>query len=341
MCIISTSNSQRERITLINKTRRTILLLSLFRYLTNSSIIIGLSVLIFIPSSYALIAGENSGSDPDLPALRVDHNSCDSPWAGVVSIEINGGIYSGVTVGKQWILTAAHVVHGVQNTPNKINIHVPCNNIKGDTERVFIHPQYQLVTQQGIPLFDLALIRLSAPLPAAIPILPLNFQMMEQGTEAILIGYGASGNAGDKSLSPSSKTIKRRGENSLDTLLVDDKSRLLAYQYDFDGPNKSTNYLGGFTLGNQRETEVAPGDSGGPLFVMTTQNKPVLVGINTFRMSFSQNQFQHAPAPPDFGSGGGGIFLSSAADWLLRLVPDLSVDKTPINRFLAPTKSPH
>lgn len=313
----------------------------LFKILVSNKLIISLTTLLLTPSSYALIVGDNVGNNTDSPTLHIDQNSCDSPWVGAVSLEINQGIYSGVVIGKRWVLTAAHVAKGAQNTPQNIHIFVPCNETERRGERVFIHPQYQQTTMQSIPLYDLALIRISEPLPVTMPIPSVNFEMIEQSTEAILLGYGASGNAGDKQLLAASKRIKLKGKNSLDTILIDDQSRLLAYQYDFDGPDQSSNYLGGLTLGNRRETEVAPGDSGGPLFVMTNQNQPVLVGINTFRMSFSRGTFQQAPAPPDFGSGGGGVFLNGAADWLLRLVPDLTVNKTAIRADSQPTKSPH
>ena len=111
-------------------------------------------------------------------------------------------------------------------------------------------------------------------------------------------------------------------------MLVDESNSQQAYIYDFDGSNKSSNYLGGLTLGNQTETEVAPGDSGSPLFIKKSDNQWVVTGINTFRMSFPSDEINRAPAPPCFGSGGGGILLGSVASWLLSLVPDLQVDQS-------------
>ena len=63
-----------------------------------------------------------------------------------------------------------------------------------------------------------------------------------------------------------------------------------------------------------------------PKIIKKTDNRWVVTGINTFRMSFPSEELNRAPPPPCFGSGGGGILLASVASWLLYLVPDLQVD---------------
>lgn len=279
---------------------------------------------------YALISGINNGQDADSPNQRIDSNKCNSPWAGVVSIEINNSTYSGVVIGKYWILTAAHAIQGGMKNPTEVTIHIPCKRQQFVGNRIFMHPQYPHQNMQGITLYDIGLIRLSKPLPDDIPHYWINFQIIRQGTIGTLIGYGASGYAGDKILQAASVRIKRKGENALDTILIDKNNQQLAYEYDFDGPDASTNYQGGLTLGNRRETEVAPGDSGGPVFIKTKHQKMVLVGINTFRMNFPMKVYPQPPTPPAFGSGGGGILLNSVASWLLHLVPDLHIDDEPI-----------
>ena len=271
----------------------------------------------------ALIAGEK---DNDSPERRIDSNSCHSSWAGVVSIQINSAVYSGVIIGKSWILTAAHVVESSLKAPENVHIYVPCQNIKLHVSKIIINHEYHRNSMQGIALFDVALLRLTSPLPNTIIRYPVNFQAISEGVIASFVGYGATGNACDSHLQPASTSIKHWGQNALDTVLVDERNIQQAYIYDFDGPNKSSNYLGGLTLGNQTETEVAPGDSGSPIFIKNTNNQWVVTGINTFRMSFPSEELNRAPPPPCFGSGGGGILLESVASWLLYLVPDLQVD---------------
>ena len=143
-----------------------------------------------------------------------------------------------------------------------------------------INHEYHRNSMQGIALLDVALLRLTSPLPNTIIRYPVNFQAISEGVIASFVGYGATGNACDSHLQPASTSIKHWGQNALDTVLVDERNIQQAYIYDFDGPNKSSNYLGGLTLGNQTETEVAPGDSGSPIFIKNTNNQWVVTGIH-------------------------------------------------------------
>ena len=72
------------------------------------------------------------------------------------------------------------------------------------------------------------------------------------------------------------------------------------------------NLLGGTTLGNNIETEVGPGDSGGPAFV-EFDSELVVAGLNTFEFDFG------AITPPAgyFGSTAGGIDIAPYTDWLV------------------------
>lgn len=297
----------------------------MFRYLS----LLLLCATLFTQPCHALISGQTNNIKADSPLRRIDANSCNSPWAGVVSIEMKNGIYSGVIIGQSWVLTAAHVAEGSIHNPQQVTIHIPCQNQISKVERIFIHPKYHHYDAQGIQLYDVGLLRLQKPLASSTTRYPVNFQTIHQNTVATLIGYGASGSENSQKLQPSSFDIKRWGQNALDTLLTDQENNQLAYIYDFDGPDKTTNYLGGLTLGNQRETEVAPGDSGSPIFIRTAGKQWVVAGINTFRMSFPEAG-NYKPPPPEFGSGGGGILLNCVASWMLHLIPDLQVNQSAV-----------
>ena len=72
------------------------------------------------------------------------------------------------------------------------------------------------------------------------------------------------------------------------------------YVFDFDGSDETTNILGGGTLGNDIETTLGFGDSGGPAFIFADGTYQ-LAGINTFIARFTGYSY----SPPLFGSAGG------------------------------------
>ena len=133
----------------------------------------------------ALIAGEK---DNDSPERRIDSNSCHSSWAGVVSIQINSAVYSGVIIGKSWVLTAAHVVESSLKAPENVHIYVPCQNIKLHVSKIIINHEYHRNSMQGIALFDVALLRLTSPLPNTIIRYPVNFQAISEALFPLRVG---------------------------------------------------------------------------------------------------------------------------------------------------------
>lgn len=285
-----------------------------------------LFLILFVHSpAFSLIAG----LPPDSPEKRIVKNVCQSPAADAVSIQINKGIYSGILIGKRWVLTAAHVAEGTKNKPASLLVNVSCLKQQLSAKQIIVHPEYHRQKAGNINLFDLALVELTKPVPATIQPSSINFSLITQGSDALFLGYGVSGNANSQTLIGSQPNILRQGQNQLDGLVTDEKKQQVAFLYDFDGPDSTTNVIGKETLGNDVETEVAPGDSGSPIFGKNIANQWSLIGISTFRMGFN-NPTKAMPQPPAFGSGGGGILLNSSALWLLKLVPDLKVDWSPL-----------
>lgn len=260
----------------------------------------------------ALMAGDPNGVPTDSPAQRINANTKQSPWAGVGSISVRSGVYSGVVIGSRQVLTAAHVVAGAAVGDISFNL-----NLNGDlsqhiaAKEVIIHPDYGKHSFQGIALNDLAVIQLAADLPSSVPRYPLLVEALPIGTVISLVGYGASGNGLRGVTVSSNPNVKRAGKNVLDAFAPPPKIFEIpqAYLFDFDGPNV-INTLGGVSLGNAVETSVASGDSGGPALV-SIDGQWRVAGINTFQMSLPQR-----PAAPLFGSLGGGMFVPSYADWI-------------------------
>ena len=262
--------------------------------------------------AHALMAGDPHGVPADSPIRRIDPNTAHSPWAGVGSISVRGGAYSGVVIGPHQILTAAHVVAGAAASDISFNL-----NINGDlpqriaAKSFTIHPGYGKQSFQGIALNDLAVVQLAADLPSSVPQYPLLMEALPIGAVIELVGYGASGNGLKGVTGGSQPNVKRTGKNVIDVFVPPPKRFEMpqAYLFDFDGPNVF-NATGGKSLGNAVETTLASGDSGSPAFV-SVDGRWTVAGINTFQLSLPQH-----PSAPLFGSLGGGIFVPAYAEWI-------------------------
>jgi len=76
------------------------------------------------------------------------------------------------------------------------------------------------------------------------------------------------------------------------------------FRYDFDDP--STTGLPGGSLGNDVETIIGPGDSGGAALRQKPDGSWELVGINTFTEGYGGR----------FGDIGGGVLVDPYQEWI-------------------------
>lgn len=129
---------------------------------------------------------------------------------------------------------------------------------------------------------------------------------MSSGEVLEMVGYGISGqgDVGGVEVLPD-LNVKRSGKNAAELFVVDDEGSGLdeVYLYDFDGPTGS-GMLGGGTLGNDIETGVRGGDSGGPAFV-DVGGERFIAGVNTFEFVLSGV----TPPTGEFGVLGGGVLI--------------------------------
>jgi hypothetical protein len=274
---------------------------------------------LFSAQAAAIIGGLPDGPEPDSPERRIDENRCDSPWAGVVSLQIGQGVFSGVIVADRWVLTAAHVAAGMRQHPEGITIHVPCRGAAIAADRVEVNPAFTGYQVGRINVDDLALVHLHDAAPAAVPRYPLLSRIPPPGTVATLVGYGAGGDPLRGGYVPARMDVKRVGENALDAFIPGPDGKTRGFIYDFDGPDPTTNMIGGGSLGNRREATVATGDSGSPVFVRDG-GRWFLAGISTFQMRFPVAPPKASPMPPHFGSGGGGMLVAPYADWIRSII---------------------
>jgi len=250
-------------------------------------------LVLYCQPAYVMMAGKA----PDSPAGRVDANSS-LAFASVGSVVVSGAAYSGVAVAPRFVLTASHVAAA---PAAKIQFVL---NAGGDRTSVIQAAAVTPYPTAAFPNDDLALIELATPLPAGIPIYPLMRQSIAVGCRITLVGYGASGNGDIGVTVDATSTVKRIGENTVDsiqTTMDGGAHNSLFYLFDFDAPT-GNGPSGSTTLGNAVETMLAGGDSGSPAFAIDDGSYR-LVGINTFIASSEK-------VPNGFGTRGGGVLLT-------------------------------
>lgn len=312
-----------------------------------------------------VVVGSATGDPPITPNDVINGNSLLSPFAGVVSIfasdvSMSGGLGTGVAISPRHILTAAHVIDwtgGLRLTsgglavtgdglvdalPAMSSVYLnagPLTELAID--RFDIHPDWNgflnliAPASENAPSLndDLAIITLSADLPAGVPIYALSTEPFLFHTPIIMVGYGMTGHGDEGFDGAASINIKRYGYNVATEWDQDDEGTdaVEIFQFDFDGPTLETDVDGALrdpdkafpTLGNDMEATIGPGDSGGPSFIhvdldsdgLVSADELTLFGINTFSGPGVEDS-------PLFGSIAGGMIVSSYLDFVTGVIPE-------------------
>ena len=301
--------------------------------------------------AFAVMAALGSTSAFALIGGSVDANLATSPWAGVGAVTINGGVYSGVLIDSQHVLTAAHVVGGQVGTPGSVSFSL---NVGGDLTQtlsataITVFPGFTGTTPgaDGVWHDDLAIITLGTPVTGAVPTYGLYGGSLSNKT-ITLVGYGAGGDGYVGATSGANASVKRVGQNRVDRLLLDDDggSYNEVFMFDFDGPTKASNVFGSsskpanLTLGATIEAQFAGGDSGSPVFV---KDKGVwkIAGIGTFNGGTALSSGSNVT----FGSIGGGTIVAPYLSWIGSTLaangPMGGAQATTIDATLAPVPEP-
>jgi secreted trypsin-like serine protease len=265
-----------------------------------------------IACSLAFAAALGNSSAFALVGGSLDANLASSPWAGVGAITISGGVYTGVMLDSQHVLTAAHVVGGQVGTPGNVSFSL---NVGGDLTHTYsasaisVYGGYTgtAVGADGVWHDDLAIIRLSAPVAGVIPAYDLYGGSLENQT-LTLVGYGRGGDGVAGATIGASASVKRVGQNRVDNLLVDDDGGLYdeVFMFDFDGPTSASNVYGPPSPSNlalDAEAQFAGGDSGSPVFV-DDNGVWKIAGIANFNSGVL------------FGTIGGGTIVTPYQSWI-------------------------
>ncbi len=115
-----------------------------------------------VPRTQAIMAGQA----PDTPAARVNPNS-DPTYSGVGSVLVNGAPLSGVVIAGQFVLTAGHVVNGASPNALSFALNLGSTQWTSAVASVAIYPSF------SFPYDDLAVLKLTNPVPASVPIYPM------------------------------------------------------------------------------------------------------------------------------------------------------------------------
>lgn len=273
-----------------------------------------------------VLAGRTAGQAADAPSDRIDPNSTSSPFAGVGSLLITSRqvsyIGTATAIDRWHVLTAAHVVDlnddgRFDRRDKTTGVFFNLNFGDDVTHRIAIakfhlSPNFSGFNRPAIN-DDFAILTLAEELPEGVPTYGLSSQDLSEGTTITMVGYGRSGSGATGYTTQGSLSIKRVGENVIDGFYGQDDSGHSpaneVFRFDFDGPS-GNGPLGGPSLGNDRETQLGSGDSGGPAFVLA-EGAYRLVGVNSYVQGTNA---------PRFGSLGGGTNLYPHLDLIGRML---------------------
>jgi hypothetical protein len=204
----------------------------------------------------------------------------------------NGFLASGTLIAPDWVLTAAHVVDGAKSLTFSIGGQIY------QVDRKVAYPGWNRDLWSG---YDIGLVHLTKPVDNIKPA-QMYAGSAELNRADTVVGYGktGTGNCGDVKCDG----VKRGAQNVITE--IENKRLLLA---DFQNPLPP----GAVSLSCERslplEGLIAPGDSGGGLFI-STPTGTYLAGVN----SFVGSDFG-APRSV-YGNFSGHTRVSAFRDWI-------------------------
>jgi hypothetical protein len=242
-------------------------------------------------------------------------NLANQPQFAAVGKVFGAGNGSGTVIANgRWVLTAAHVVDGAPLSSISFQIGASTYTAR----RVFIHPSYTF------PTADIALIELNAPVAGVTPA-QIYTGTSEIGKHGHSVGYGWTGTGTGGFISNTYGT-KRAMRNVIDLIILPNGATnpngtiLLS---DFDSPGGANNSLG--SSGSSAtpldlEGMLAPGDSGGPVFI-EEGGIWYIAGVHSFIDDLGPPA-GNGQDDARYGDIMGSTRVSSYAGWINSVVPE-------------------
>lgn len=254
---------------------------------------------LIVPLSTAAITIRDDRLDGAYLDLAAD------PRYGCVGTFVNSWGYAGsaTLIAPDWVLTRAHNL--IAATSGTFTI----NGVAYASTQLIRHPGWQ--SGNALAGSDFGLVHLGSPVTGVTPATLYNGSD-EFGRMAVFVGYGFKGTGltGYQILD----NKKRAAQNVIDG---DFGNPSVLLGSDFDNPNSTADNAFGETNPQELEGSVAPGDSGGGVFI-TIDSQTYLAGVISFVAGTDGS------GNSDYGDVNGFGRVSAFTPWILGTIPEPS-----------------
>ena len=216
-------------------------------------------------------------------------------------------IGSGTLIAPDWVLTAAHMAD------DATAISFTIGGLKYDAAEWFVHPSW---TGNLLAGYDIGLVKLAAPAAGVVP--AVRYEGAEEfGAVGTMVGYGltGTGRTGAKTFDGQ----KRGGRNMIDFYAGAAAESARVLLVDFDNPGNRRDNRFGSDVPLDLEGLIAPGDSGGGLFIGDGAAAR-LAGLTSYVRAFDGKN------DSDYGDTAAFTRVSAFASWIDETMQSCLVD---------------